>query len=126
MFGDLLDVDWRWREGTAEYLNMGVMVLNKSILRFLDGQTPAEFLARPEFKRFVDGVGKWKWSTDQVLLNWWLRKVGARMQGLDFTWNALYGAIEPDKVGLARFVHFFLRDHLPNKGEDVAELVGAL
>ena len=122
----LKDVDWDWDEDGAEFCNMGVMVMQKSLLRFLRGETPAEFLARPEFKRFVDGVGDWKWSTDQVLLNWWLRKEGAKVRFLDWRWNALYSALTPGHVEQAHFVHFFLRDHMPNKGEDVAELVKTL
>jgi len=108
------------------YMNMGVMVMNKSLVRFLRGQTPREFLARPEFKKFIDGEGDWKWSTDQTLLNWWLNDCGAEVQDLRYRWNALYKAILPDKVREAHFVHFFLRDHLPGKGENVAELVGNL
>jgi hypothetical protein len=97
--------------------------VNRRLLHFLDGQSPAEFLARPEFKQFVDGVGQWKWSTDQTLLNWWLRGCGARVQPLNWRWNALYGALEPGSVEHAHFVHFFLRQWLPDKGENIAELV---
>jgi hypothetical protein len=105
---------------------MGVMLMNKSLLPFLDGQTPAEFLARPEFKHFIDGVGHWKWSTDQTLLNWWLRKCGAKTGGMHWEWNGLYGALTYGKIAECRFVHFFLRDYLPDKGEGIEKLVASL
>lgn len=125
-YQDLQDVDWQWNEHGPEFYNMGVMLMDKSLLRFLDGDTPREFLARPEFKRFVDGVGKWKWSTDQTLLNWWLRKCGVKHMPLDWEWNGLYGALRDDYIKHCHFVHFFLRDYLPNKGENIEELVAKL
>lgn len=126
MFGSLDDVDWRWDKDGAEFWNCGVIVMNKSLLERLDGQTPREFLARPEFKRFVDGLGKWRYSTDQVLLCWWLRKERVNVQNLSWLWNGLYAAIKPGMAEQARFVHFFLRDHLPDKGENIEELIKEL
>lgn len=125
-YGTLDDVNWQWDNSGAAFINMGVMVMNCSLARFLRGQTPAEFLARPEFKRFVDGVGHWKWSTDQTLLNWWLRSEGARVQPMDWRWNALYGALQPGKIQEAFFVHFFLKTYLPDHGEAVDELMEAV
>ena len=125
-FGELISVEWDWNQWGANYFNCGVMVMNASLSSFLHGQTPKEFLHRPEFKWFVDGVGALKWSTDQTLLNWWLRDVHAHTRELPWWWNTLYGAVEPQWLDQANFVHFFLRDHLPNKGEDVAELVKTL
>jgi hypothetical protein len=122
----LTDVDWRWDDDGAEFCNMGVMVFTRGLLQFLDGQTPTEFLHRGEFARFVDGLGFWKWSTDQTLLNWWLRSRRAVVRHLDWRWNALYAATLPGHCERAHFVHFFLRDHLPNKGENVEELVACL
>lgn len=116
------DVDWHWNEDGAEFCNMGVMLLNESLAEYLHGETPAEFLARPEFQRFIDGVGGWKWSTDQTLLNWWLRSEGINVKNLDWRWNALYTALQAGKCEEAHFIHFFLRDHLPGKGEDVEAL----
>lgn len=121
-YGPLKDVDWRWSPDTgAEFINMGVMVMNKSLARFLCGDTPREFLERPEFQRFIDGVGQWKWSTDQTLLNWWLRSCGAGVKPLDWRWNALYSALRPGMVKDAYFVHFFLSKYLPT--QDVGELL---
>jgi predicted SprT family Zn-dependent metalloprotease len=76
---------------------------------------------RPEFKDFVDGKGAWKWSTDQTLLNYWVRKEQMNIQKLDWKWNALFTAVE--SVDAAHFIHFFLKDKLPHKGEDVHSLM---
>ena len=52
-----------------EFCNMGMILLNcEKFKPYLQGQTPKEFLMRSEFKDFVDGVGTWKWSTDQPYL----------------------------------------------------------
>ena len=42
---------------------------------------------------------------------------------LDWKWNALYTAIPNNKIKEAYFVHFFLKDKLPNGGENVEELM---
>lgn len=93
------------------FRNMGVMLLNKS-LRRLCPEEPSEFLARPEFQRFIDGLGAWKWSTDQTLLNWWLASSGAIVADLDWRWNAMYGAIDDARLAEAHAVHFFLSGDL--------------
>lgn len=105
-FRSLTDVDWQWNQAGAAYYNMGVMILNQSILPYLHGQTPTEFLRRPEFARFINGEGHWKWSTDQTLLNWWVKKSGMTVTAMDWRFNALYGAVE--SLTGAHFVHFFL------------------
>jgi hypothetical protein len=104
-----------------EFYNMGLMVMNKSITKHLKGQTAQQFITRPEFKDFVDGQGAWKWSTDQTLLNYWVRKSKMKQQHLDWRWNALYTAVKNPKE--ANFVHFFLKDKLPNRGENVEQLM---
>ena len=119
----LLDVDWKWNDAGGEFFNMGMMVLNKSFLKYLNDQTPREFLARPEFERFVDGMGAWKWSTDQTLLNWFMKKEKVKVQHLNWKWNGLFTGIHNDKIKEAHFVHFFLKDKLPNRGEDVEKLM---
>jgi len=111
-FSGLKDVDWKWDSRGAHYYNMGLMLLHsKGILHYLNGQTPEEFIRRPEFERFVNGEGHWKWSTDQTLLNYWLKKDGIPCTDLDWKWNALYGAVQ--SVTEAYFVHFFLSAKLP-------------
>ena len=105
-----------------EFMNMGVIAFNSQKLKpYLKGQTPREFLERPEFKPFVDGQGTWKWSTDQTLLNWWIRKEQMRIQRLDWRFNGLYTA--NTRIKDCHFVHFFLKDKLPERGENVEELM---
>ena len=44
-------------------------------------------------------------------------------QHLDWRWNALYKGVTDSQVKEANFVHFFLKDLLPNRGEDVEKLM---
>lgn len=122
-FSSLTDVEWLWDDSGAEFYNMGVMLLSDSLLEYLD-ETPQKFLKRPEFERFVNGEGHWRWSTDQTLLNWWLKKEKIRCTHLNWRWNALYGAVSD--VSGAYFVHFFLSDKLPRKGAEIPEIAGKL
>jgi hypothetical protein len=105
------------------FMNMGMMVMNKSFAKYLNNQTPEQFIRRQEFKQFVDGAGPWKWSTDQTLLNYWVNTCGMNVQRLNWKWNALYTAIDNSKIKEANFVHFFLKDKLPENGENVQELM---
>lgn len=105
-----------------EFANMGMIVLNcKNFTPYLQGQTAKEFLTRMEFKDFVDGQGAWKWSTDQTLLNYFLKKYDVPTDHMHWKWNGLYGA--NTKIEECHFVHFFLKDLLPDKGENVEELM---
>jgi len=122
-FTNLKDVDWRWNHLGAEFYNMGLMVMNKSFAKYLKGQTPKEFISRPEFRDFVDGVGFYKWSTDQMLLNWFVKKQNMKCKNMDWRWNSLYTAVNNDKQIESHFVHFFLRDHLPQRGENIKEVL---
>ena len=121
-YGSLKDVDWKWNDRGGEFMNMGMMMFSKDILKYLNGNTPHEFINRPEFKRFVDGLGNWKWSTDQTLLNYWIKKEKMNVKNLSWKWNTLYTAVEDKYLKDAFFIHFFLKDHLPDKGEDVLKL----
>lgn len=123
-FDRLRDVNWNWDDRGADYFNMGVMLLDRSILPYLRGQSPGEFLRRPEFERFINGEGHWRWSTDQTLLNWWLRSDGIPTQHINWRWNGLYGA-NPCALE-AHFVHFFLSAKLPRKGAEIPEIIGSL
>jgi len=122
-FDKLRDVDWDWNPAAA-YYNMGLMVLNKGILKHLNGETPKEFIQRPEFERFVNGEGHWRWSTDQTLLNYWVKKSGMTTQNLNWRWNALFGAVRDFKP--AHFVHFFLSAKLPRKGAEIPSIIAGL
>ena len=110
-----------WNNLGADFYNMGLMVINKSISKYLRGQTPEQFISRPEFKNFVDGMGAWKWSTDQTLLNYWVKKERMIVNNLDWKWNGLFTA--NTNIKECNFVHFFLKDKLPNGGENVEELM---
>jgi hypothetical protein len=114
--------DWK-HPGGANFYNMGIMVLNKSISKYLNGETPQQFLRRSRFKPFIDGIGAWKWSTDQTLLNVWVKEEKMKVKNLSFHWNGLFTGIEMDKIKECHFVHFFLKDKLPNRGENVDELL---
>jgi len=105
-FSTLTDVDWKWNGKGAHYYNMGMMLFGNNFKDYLNGQTPTEFLRRPEFARFVNGESHWKWSTDQSLLNWWVKKSGMRTRDLDWRWNGMYKAVKDHDA--AHFVHFFL------------------
>lgn len=105
------EADFLWNERGAAFFNMGMMLLRASVQPWLGSDTPLEFVRRPEFERFVNGEGAWRWSTDQTLLNFWLRHSKIPVQCLDYRWNALYGAVDPAAMHSAYFLHFFLADH---------------
>lgn len=114
-------IDFKPNQLGFEFYNMGLMLMNKSITNYMKAKTARNFIQRPDFKDFVDGLGGWKWSTDQTLLNYWLRKDGVPQKHLDWKWNALYTAVKNPKE--ANFVHFFLKDKLPNRGENIEQLM---
>ena len=122
-YTSLRDVDWQWADWGAKFYNMGMMVMNKSITEHFKGQTARQFLDRPEFKRFIDGEGTWKLSTDQTLLNWWVKKAEVKVLDMDWKWNALYAGVRDERIPEAHFVHFFLKDKLPAQGENVEALM---
>jgi hypothetical protein len=105
-----------------EFFNMGLILLNSELFKpYLKGQSPHDFLMRMEFKDFIDGQGAWKWSTDQTLLNYFLKKYNIPTKHMDGKWNGLYSAVNNLKD--CHFVHFFLKDKLLNAGENVNELM---
>ena len=115
-------VDFKPNDLGYEFYNMGMMLMNKSIYDYIN-QRAEDFLRRSEFKDFIDGKGAWKWSTDQTLLNYWVRKENMKQQHLSWKWNALYKGVEDVHIKEANFVHFFLKDLLPDKGENVERLM---
>lgn len=121
-YGTIKNVDWKWNKHGAEFFNMGMMLMNKSMGKYLNGETPAQFLRRPRFKPFIDGMGPWKWSTDQTLLNTWIKEERMRTKHLDWKWNGLYNAVPNDKLHEAHFIHFFHKTVLPMEGENIEEL----
>lgn len=105
-----------------EFFNMGMILLNSSKFKpFLNGQTGKQFIERSEFKDFVDGKGPWKWSTDQTLLNYFLKKYDVPVKHMDNKWNGLYTAVK--NLDECHFIHFFLKDKLPNRGENFNQLM---
>ena len=123
-FENLTDVDWKWDHRGAEFYNMGMMVINcQKFLPYLKGQTAEKFIRRPEFKDFVDGIGYRKWSTDQMLLNYWVKKEKIPTLNMDWRWNGLFKGIDDAQIPKAYFIHFFLKDLLPQKGENVEDLM---
>lgn len=99
----------------APFMNMGMMLMNKSFQPYLKGMGPKEWLTQPAFKGFIDGLGAWKWSTDQTLLNCFVNSSRMKVTHLDYKWNGLYTAIPDDKIKDCHFVHFFLKDKLPDR-----------
>lgn len=105
-----------------EFFNMGMILLNTNLFKpFLRGQTAKQFLLRTEFMDFINGVGAWKWSTDQTLLNFFLKKYKVPTKHMDWKWNGLYTANE--RIEECSFVHFFLKHKLPDNGENIEELM---
>lgn len=110
----------QYGDGAFPFANMGVRVIRKKLRRLLVGQTPTEFIRRPEFEPYVNGEGNLRWQTEQTLLNVWVRACGAHFQPLGWKWNALFGAVVAS-LQEAHFVHFFLSDHL--EGDDPEVLI---
>lgn len=118
-------LDFKPNKYGYEFFNMGLILLNSKLFKpYLKGQSPHDFLMRMEFKDFVDGQGAWKWSTDQTLLNYFLKKYNIPTKHMDNKWNGLYSAV--NNLDECHFVHFFLKDKLPNKGENVEELLKSI
>jgi hypothetical protein len=122
--GPLVDVDWKWNERGSAFYNMGVMLFSDRLREYLNGETPRQFIQRPEFERFVNGEGHWKWSTDQTLLNYWIKKNRMKTRDLSWKWNALYGGVK--SVEPAHFIHFFLSAKLPGKGSEIPRIIAEL
>ena len=114
-------VDFKLNNLGYEFMNMGIMVMNKSVLNYLKGMTPLQFIRQPKYKAFVDGLGAWKWSTDQTLLNTWIKEDKLKVKNMHWKWNGLFSA--NTKIKECHFVHFFLKDKLPQAGENVEELM---
>jgi hypothetical protein len=115
-------LDFKPNKRGYEFFNMGLILLNSELFKpYLKGQSPHDFLMRMEFKDFIDGQGAWKWSTDQTLLNYFLKKYNIPTKHMDGKWNGLYSAVNNLKD--CHFVHFFLKDKLLNAGENVNELM---
>ena len=108
-----------------EFYNMGMILVNSQQFKpFLKGQTAAQFIHRFEFQKFVDGQGAWKWSTDQTLLNYFLKKYEVPVKHMNWKWNGLFTA--NTNIKECHFVHFFLKDKLPSRGENIEQLMALI
>lgn len=117
--------DFKPNDFGFEFFNMGLILINCEHFKpYLKGQTAKQFLDRSEFRHFVNGVGNWRWSTDQTLLNFFLKKYKIPTKHLDWRWNGMFSANE--KIDECYFVHFFLKDYLPDKGEDIETLMNLI
>jgi hypothetical protein len=114
-------IDFKPNQLGYEFFNMGLMVMNKSITKYMRGMNAQQFITQAQFKDFVDGLGAWKWSTDQTLLNYWVKKEKMKVKHMDWKWNGLFTA--NNRLRDCHFVHFFLKDKLPQQGENIEELM---
>lgn len=121
----MFQLDWERNNNTGyQFFNSGVMLYNSDMMnKILRGMTPKQFLEQPMLSDFINGKGPLKWQSDQITLNYWFKKNKIEVKKLDWKWNALYGAVKEDKIKECYFAHFFLRDHLPNKGENIEEII---
>jgi hypothetical protein len=117
MFGDPL----------FPFYNMGMTEWNASMRHLLQGQSPKEFIERPEFEPFVNGEGKYRWSTDQVLLNTWVKRTGMTRCNLDWRWNCIHGYVIPTALRMdPHFIHFNLASKMPRGGAEIPEIIAGL
>ena len=106
-----------------EFFNMGMMVLRNDFWKKYVNMPAKDWITQSKFQPFIDGMGAWKWSTDQTLLNYYLKVRKIPVTHLDWRFNALYRGIQDSKIPEAHFVHFFLKDKLPERGENVPALM---
>lgn len=99
------------------FFNCGVELWSEQVRR-LCPEPPAQFLRRPEFARFINGEGAWRWQTEQTLKNWWLRDAGATLQHLDPRFNWLFGMVHRGREREGWFHHFLLSSHLPDRSPE--------
>ena len=110
----------------ARFFNVGVMVVNKRFLDYMGGMTPRQWLLQPRFKPFIDGLGAWKWSTDQTLLNVFIKEEKVPTTSLPYKWNFLYGAADQSAIEQANFLHFFLSAKLKQGGDNIESILADL
>ena len=46
-----------------------------------------------------------------------------KCKNMDWRWNSLYTAVTKDRQRESFFTHFFLRDYLPQRGENIEEIL---
>ena len=125
-YGSLIKKVPGWPQSTPngiDFFNMGMMLFSNKIKEYLNGETPEQFIRRKEFEGFVNGEGNWRWSTDQSLLNYWVRSSGMPVKNLSWKWNALFKGVRDEMLKDAYFIHFFLSNNLPQKGKEIPNIV---
>jgi hypothetical protein len=124
-WSNYMKFDWNPQPRTGlDFFNSGVMLYNsKNMKKALNGMTPKQFLQQPMLKDFIDGIGWLKWQSDQMTLNYWFKAKGIPVKRLNWKWNTLFTAVYTKDMKEAHFVHFFLKDKLPNHGENVEQLM---
>lgn len=105
------------------FYNMGLMLFTSKLAEYLNGETPEQFIKRPEFRRFVDGHGHHRWSTDQTLLNYWIKTENIPCKNLVWKWNTLFKGVRDEVLPEAYFIHFFLSAKLPKGGAEIPKIV---
>lgn len=120
----LNDVKWEWTKNGGLFFNSGVMLYDSAkMLNVLKGKSPKQVLETWYLKDLVDGKGPFRWQSDQITLNYYFKKNKVNVQKLDWRWNTLFTAIPKEKEKEAYFLHFFLKDLLPEKGENIEKLL---
>ncbi|NJO64264.1 MAG: hypothetical protein HC836_40675 [Richelia sp. RM2_1_2] len=125
-YGSLINKVPSWPRSTKygiDFYNMGLMLFSNKIQTYLNGETPEQFIRRKEFEGFVNGEGSWRWSTDQTLLNYWVRSTKMPVKNLDWRWNALFKGVRDEVLKDSYFIHFFLSNNLPQKGAEIPRIV---
>jgi lipopolysaccharide biosynthesis glycosyltransferase len=120
----MFQLKWDIKQRTGySFFNSGVMLYNSNkMIKILKGMSPKEFLDQYELQDFINGIGPFKWQSDQMTLNYWFKKNKVDVQRMNWKWNCLYTTVNNEDLKNSYFIHFFLKDHLPNKGENVDEL----
>ena len=57
-----------------------------------------------------------------MLLNYWVKKEKIPTLNMDWRWNGLFKGIDDKQISNAHFIHFFLKDPLPQKRRKRARL----
>lgn len=110
------EANFKWNKNGAAYYNCGMMLLSNKIKRYIENETAKDFLSRTEFERFIEGENDWHLSTEQTLMNFWIKKYKVKTKDLSWKWNAFYGILSEQKINEAFFVHFFQdMRYLPSK-----------
>ena len=114
-------LDFKPNKFGYEFFNMGLMLMNQSFYDIIQRMPAQQWVTQYEFQPFIDGVGAWKWSTDQTLLNYFMKSRKVNVKHMDWKWNGLFTANQ--KISECHFIHFFLKDKLPERGENVQQLM---